>query len=444
MKQINKIINIALIFTLIGAFLTPQHGYALRPLMQGSLAKETVKVQEKKDKAFFITLSDLQSQNFTFAMFKPDAGEDIQKEILDEIKDKGFKIVYIGNPRRYTQENARRHYAEHDERHKNKPYYNPLVQYLISGESVPLILQKTDSKNAVEEFKKLAGESNGTEPGTLRYRRTQLVPSGSGINLQHNKIHASGSMAEALREISIIFTDEELEAIFDDDLYSVIKNKLSGLEEEILKNRVTIDNLLGSAPLKDEAGLLKGIVHFSPYGLTERQQVLLKEFDAEVQGIIDFFLSHIRQDLQRFFPISAVTIFEHVFGKDVVEARSWSSLAVMLSKEGRLAVPEILLYCRNAMEHLEILTNVVSVYSQEKSLLDYAVILSNSEDANRKRLAEAIKNPELRAKLASMMNDYLSHIKIQTERLKRILAALESGDADVVNVESLKAVRTAN
>lgn len=189
---------------------------------------------------------DLSRQNFTFAMFKPDAEATMQEEILKEAQEKGFEIVYIGDRRRYTDEKARKHYAEHDEQHKNKLFYNPLVKYLMSGEVVPVILQKIDSKNAIEEFKKLAGKSNGTESNTLRYNRTQLISYGPGVNLEYNKIHASGSMSEVLRESSIIFTERELKSIFDDDVYLLIKNGLSAIEEDILKGRVTLSSLLQS------------------------------------------------------------------------------------------------------------------------------------------------------------------------------------------------------
>lgn len=244
MQKIKKALSLLIAISFLCA---PESCFALRPPSRFNRSTEELiknRLEETGASGKFLTLMDLKKQNFTFMMFKPDAGAAVREEILKEIQAKDFKIVYMGKPRRYTDGEARKHYAEHDERHKNRPFYNSLVEYLTSGEAVPIILQKTDSADAVEEFKRLTGKSNGTEPWTLRYNRTQIIPRGPDIKLECNKIHASGSMAEALREINIIFTEGELRGVFDDDVYLLIKNGLPTIEEDILRGKINVNNLL--------------------------------------------------------------------------------------------------------------------------------------------------------------------------------------------------------
>ncbi len=195
-----------------------------------------------------IDIADFKKQNFTFAILKPDVTDIMQEQILKDIRTNGFEIVYIGNPRRYTKEEAEKHYMEH----KGKPFYEGLVQYIISGEVVPLILRKADSGNAIEEFKKLVGKSDGTEINTLRNRYGVSPTPYKGINIQYNKIHASDSMPIVLREASLIFTDEELKNIFDRDLYLLIKERLSLQDDGILKGSISIDDLLKSLTLSQK------------------------------------------------------------------------------------------------------------------------------------------------------------------------------------------------
>lgn len=244
MQKIKKALSLLIVISFLCA---PDNSLALRPPSHFNKSTEGL-IEDRREEASvsdkFLTRVDLEKQNFTFMMFKPDADAAAQEEILGEIQKRGFKIVYMGKPRRYTDEKAKKHYAEHDERHKNRPFYNSLVEYLTSGEAAPVILQKTDSANAVEEFKKLAGKSNGAEPGTLRYNRTRIIPRGPGINIEYNGTHASGSMAEALREISIIFTEAELKGIFDEDICLLIKNGLPAMEEDILRGKIAVASLL--------------------------------------------------------------------------------------------------------------------------------------------------------------------------------------------------------
>jgi nucleoside-diphosphate kinase len=130
-------------------------------------------------------------------MIKPDAIErKLIGKIISRIEDRGIKIVamkYI----HMTREHAETHYAEH----KEKPFFNELVEFITSGPVVPMVLE---AENAVAMVRKMMGETHpqNSAPGTIR--------GDFGIELTKNIVHGSDSVETAKREISIFFNDDEL------------------------------------------------------------------------------------------------------------------------------------------------------------------------------------------------------------------------------------------
>lgn len=117
-------------------------------------------------------------------------------EILSRLEKKGLKIIGLKmvHP---SKELAETHYAEH----KGKPFFDDLVDYLISGPVVAMVLQAED---CVVLTRKLVGKTKpvDAEPGTIR-----------GDYCSHtarNIIHASDSDESAEREIKLWFKDEEI------------------------------------------------------------------------------------------------------------------------------------------------------------------------------------------------------------------------------------------
>ncbi len=101
--------------------------------------------------------------NRTFTMIKPDAVKAGHiGNILQKINEGGFRIVAMKYTR-LTPEAAGQFYAVHKER----PFYQELVDFMSSGPIVAAILEKD---NAVEDFRKLIGATNPAEaePGTIR------------------------------------------------------------------------------------------------------------------------------------------------------------------------------------------------------------------------------------------------------------------------------------
>lgn len=88
------------------------------------------------------------------------------------------------------------HYAEHI----GKPFYEPLVEFMLSGPIVALI---AEGNRVIEGFRSLAGATDPTvaAPGTIRgdLARDQ------GTKVVQNIVHGSDSVESAEREISLFF-----------------------------------------------------------------------------------------------------------------------------------------------------------------------------------------------------------------------------------------------
>lgn len=134
--------------------------------------------------------------NRTFTMIKPDAVKNgYTGAILNDIIEDGFKIVamkYI----RLTKENAGAFYLVHKER----PFYNDLVDFMSSGPIVAAILEK---ENAVEDYRKLIGATNPQEAaeGTIRQKYAKSI--------EANAVHGADSDENAKIEGSFFFSQFE-------------------------------------------------------------------------------------------------------------------------------------------------------------------------------------------------------------------------------------------
>ena len=135
--------------------------------------------------------------NKTLAILKPDA---VRKNLIGQIitkiteagfKIKGLKMVHL------TKDSAGGFY----EVHKERPFFNDLLDYMTSGPCVPIVLEK---ENAVADFRKLIGATDPTqaEEGTIRKLYAK--------NKQENIVHGSDSDENAAIEIAHFFTRKEL------------------------------------------------------------------------------------------------------------------------------------------------------------------------------------------------------------------------------------------
>jgi len=126
-------------------------------------------------------------------MIKPDAMKNGHAGgILDMILKAGFRIVALKQTK-LTAENAGKFY----EVHKERPFYQGLVEFMSSGVIIAAILEK---ENAVADFRKLIGATNPAqaEEGTIRKKYAASVG--------ENAVHGSDSDENAQIEGAFFFS----------------------------------------------------------------------------------------------------------------------------------------------------------------------------------------------------------------------------------------------
>lgn len=135
--------------------------------------------------------------NRTFTMIKPDAVKAGHiGAILNKINESGFSIVAL-KLTRMSPDSAGRFY----EVHRQRSFFNELVEFMSSGPIVAAILEK---ENAVDDFRKLIGATDPAkaEPGTIRALYAK--------NVGENAVHGSDSDENAALESAFHFAGIEL------------------------------------------------------------------------------------------------------------------------------------------------------------------------------------------------------------------------------------------
>ena len=134
---------------------------------------------------------------YTFSIIKPDATKrNLTGKINALLESGGLKIV-AQKMTKLTSSQAQTFYAEHKER----PFFNGLVEYMTSG---PVVLQVLKGNDAVALNRKIMGATNPAqaEEGTIR--------KAFGENIEANSVHGSDSQQSAEREIAFFFDKAEL------------------------------------------------------------------------------------------------------------------------------------------------------------------------------------------------------------------------------------------
>jgi len=132
----------------------------------------------------------------TLILVKPDGvARGLVGEVISRIEAKGYAIDSL---RMLQADRAllEQHYAEH----VGKPFYEPLVDFMMSG---PIVAIVASGNRVIEGFRSLAGVTDPTvaAPGTIRgdLARDQ------GTKVVQNIVHGSDSPESAAREIQIFF-----------------------------------------------------------------------------------------------------------------------------------------------------------------------------------------------------------------------------------------------
>ncbi|MBN4053523.1 nucleoside-diphosphate kinase [Haliea sp. AH-315-K21] len=133
----------------------------------------------------------------TLSIIKPDAiAKNVIGEIISRFEKGGLKVVAV-KMLQLDDALAGGFYAEHKER----PFYNDLVEFMTSG---PVVVQVLEGEDAIAKNRDLMGATNPAEAaaGTIRADFAQSIDA--------NAVHGSDSPASAEREISYFFKPEEV------------------------------------------------------------------------------------------------------------------------------------------------------------------------------------------------------------------------------------------
>jgi nucleoside-diphosphate kinase len=132
----------------------------------------------------------------TLVLVKPDGvARGLVGEVIRRIEAKGYRITAL-ELRAASPELLADHYAEH----VGKPFYQPLVDFMLSGPVVALV---AEGQRAIEGFRSLAGATDPTAaaPGTIRGD----LGRDWGLAVVQNIVHGSDSPESAAREIALWF-----------------------------------------------------------------------------------------------------------------------------------------------------------------------------------------------------------------------------------------------
>lgn len=132
----------------------------------------------------------------TLVLVKPDAVErNLTGTVLARVEAKGYRMVRL-QQLMADRSMLEQHYAEH----VGKPFYEPLVEFMLGG---PVVAAVFEGDRVIEGFRSLAGATEPTlaAPGTIRGD----LGRDWGVKVQQNLVHGSDSAESAEREIGIWF-----------------------------------------------------------------------------------------------------------------------------------------------------------------------------------------------------------------------------------------------
>jgi nucleoside-diphosphate kinase len=134
----------------------------------------------------------------TLVLIKPDGvRRRVIGEIVLRIERKGYEVVAL-KMMEADRSLLEQHYGEH----KGKPFYEPLLEFMLSG---PIVAMIVEGNRVIEGFRSIAGVTDPTvaAPGSIRgdLARDQ------GTKVVQNLVHGSDSEESASREIGIFFPE---------------------------------------------------------------------------------------------------------------------------------------------------------------------------------------------------------------------------------------------
>ena len=133
----------------------------------------------------------------TLSIIKPDAvKKGVIGKIIDRFESNGLRIA-AAKKLQLSREDASKFY----EIHKERPFYNDLIDFMTSG---PVMVMVLEGENAVAKNRELMGATDPkkAEKGTIR--------ADFADNIDANAIHGSDSLENAKNEIVFFFSNREI------------------------------------------------------------------------------------------------------------------------------------------------------------------------------------------------------------------------------------------
>lgn len=128
----------------------------------------------------------------TISIIKPDAvAKNVIGDIYNRFEKAGLKIV-AAQMKQLSREDAEGFYAVHKER----PFFNDLVSFMISG---PVMIQVLEGEDAIATNRALMGATNPSEADTGTIRADHAV------SIDENAVHGSDAVETAEVEIAYFF-----------------------------------------------------------------------------------------------------------------------------------------------------------------------------------------------------------------------------------------------
>ncbi|BEV02041.1 nucleoside-diphosphate kinase [Novosphingobium olei] len=133
----------------------------------------------------------------TFSIIKPDATRrNLTGGVTKMLEEAGLRVV-ASKRIHMSREQAEGFYAVHKER----PFFNDLVEFMISG---PVVVQVLEGEDAVKRNRDVMGATNpaNADEGTIRKTYAESI--------EANSVHGSDSEENAATEIAFFFKPEEI------------------------------------------------------------------------------------------------------------------------------------------------------------------------------------------------------------------------------------------
>ena len=133
----------------------------------------------------------------TLVIVKPDGVQrGLVGEVLRRFESRGLKIAAL-KLMQIDRSLAERHYSVH----QGKPFYEGLVNYIVSG---PVVVMVIEGPDVIATVRRIVGatKSNEAAPGTIR--------GDLALTVDRNIIHASDALESAKAEVALYFADTDV------------------------------------------------------------------------------------------------------------------------------------------------------------------------------------------------------------------------------------------